>query len=155
MKTRLIGAILAVLLTVGGTVLLTGYVQGAEARAANGAALVPVYVVQSEIPQGTPAGELPAFISENRVPARLAAAGRVTNLAQVAGLVASTTLLPGGAASQRALGRPGSTIAGADDCARRHAGDQPRPADGTSRRRPACARRHRRSGHHRPPAVVT
>lgn len=95
MKTRLIGAILAVLLTLGGTVLLTGYVRDADLRAANGATLVPVYVVQSTIPEGTPATELAAFIGEDRLPASMAVADRVVTLTDLEGLVAATTLLPG------------------------------------------------------------
>ena len=95
MKTRLIGVILAVLLTLGGTVLLTGHVRDADLRAANGATLVPVYVVQSTIPEGTPATELADFIGEDRLPASMAVADRVVTLADLEGLVASTTLLPG------------------------------------------------------------
>jgi Flp pilus assembly protein CpaB len=95
MKTRLIGATLAVLLTIGGTLMLTGYVRGADERAANGAALVSVYVVRSEIPEGTAAADLAEYIGEDQVPASAAVAARVTSLTQLEGLVAGTTLLPG------------------------------------------------------------
>jgi Flp pilus assembly protein CpaB len=95
MKTRLIGAILAVLLTIGGTVLLSGYVRGADLRAARGAELVHAYIVHTTIPEGTVAAEVSNYVSEDQIPAGVAVADRVASLAELTGLVAGTTLLPG------------------------------------------------------------
>lgn len=95
MKTRLIGAILAIVLALTGTVVLTGYVRTADARAADGAAFVPVYVVKTEIPQGTVAEKISSFIDEKQIPAIAAVPGRVTTLSAIAGMVAEISLEPG------------------------------------------------------------
>lgn len=95
MKTRLIGAILAIVLAVAGTVVLTGYVRSADARAAAGAEFVPVYVVTEEIPLGTLAEEISEFITVKQLPAIAAVPGRVTKLTALAGMVADATLMPG------------------------------------------------------------
>jgi Flp pilus assembly protein CpaB len=95
MKTRLIGAILAIVLALVGTVVLTGYVGGADARAADGAAFVPVYVVSQEIPAGTAAESIGAFITVKQIPAMAAVPGRVTKLGKLSGKVADTALKPG------------------------------------------------------------
>ncbi|TDW30410.1 Flp pilus assembly protein CpaB [Cryobacterium psychrophilum] len=95
MKTRLIGAILAVVLAVVGTVVLTGYVNSADARAANGAEFVAVYLVVDEIPAGTEAAAINDFITAKQIPALAAVPGRVTKLSDLNGLVADTALMPG------------------------------------------------------------
>ena len=95
MKTRLIGAILAIVLAVVGTVVLTGYVQGADARATSGAEMVSVYVVTEEIPAGTAAEKISDLIAEKKIPAIAAVPGRVTKLSALAGRVADATLQPG------------------------------------------------------------
>jgi len=95
MKTRLIGAILAIVVALAGTVVLTGYVRGADARAAAGAELVTVYVVADEITAGTPAESIEKSIAKRQIPAAAAAEGRVTDLAGLAGRVADVTLVPG------------------------------------------------------------
>lgn len=95
MKTRLIGAILAILLAAIGTVVLTGYVNGADVRAANGAEFVTVYLVEEKIPAGTPADAIAGLITTKEIPALAAVSGRVTKLGELKGLVADTTLMPG------------------------------------------------------------
>lgn len=95
MKTRLIGAILAIVLALVGTVVLTGYVRDADARAADGAAFVPVYVVTTEIPTGTAVGAIGSFIDVKRIPTIAAVPGRVTKLSAIAGKVAEVSLKPG------------------------------------------------------------
>jgi Flp pilus assembly protein CpaB len=95
MKTRLIGAILAIVLALVGTAVLTGYVGDADARAAAGAELVPVYVVSTKIPAGTKAADIGAFIVEKRIPLIAAAPGRVTELADLDGLVSDVALVKG------------------------------------------------------------
>jgi len=95
MKTRLIGAILAIVLAVAGTVVLTGYVRSADARAAAGAEFVPVYVVTEEIPLGTLAEEIGKFITVKQLPAIAVVPARVTKLTTLSGMVADATLMPG------------------------------------------------------------
>ena len=51
MKTRIIGAIVALILAAVGAFVLVTYVRGADARAADGAELADVYIVQEAIPQ--------------------------------------------------------------------------------------------------------
>lgn len=95
MKTRIIGAILALVLAVIGAVVLVTYVRGADARAAEGAELEDVYIVEAEIPQGTRGEEVQEFITVDQVPKRNANEDRVTELADLEGLVALSAVLPG------------------------------------------------------------
>jgi Flp pilus assembly protein CpaB len=95
MKTRLIGAILAVVLAVIGTVVLTGYVRSADARASAGAEMVSVYVVTKPIPEGTAAEEAAAAIGVKQIPALAAVKGRVTKLSELRGTVSDVALVPG------------------------------------------------------------
>lgn len=95
MKTRIIGAILAIVLAAAGAVVLIIYVNSADARAADGAALVPVYVVTSEIPAGTPAEEVAEFITVKDMPALAVVPGGVKKLSQLDGQVSDAALQPG------------------------------------------------------------
>ncbi|MGR0219684.1 Flp pilus assembly protein CpaB [Agromyces sp. ZXT2-6] len=95
MKTRIIGAIVALVLAIVGTVVLVGYVRGADQRAAEGAEFVDVYVVDENIPEGTPAEEIEELISRTELPAISVAEDRVTDLADLVGLVTAAELLPG------------------------------------------------------------
>jgi len=95
MKTRLIGVILAVVLALAGTVVLTGYVRGADARASAGAEFVPVYVVNAQVAAGTKGEDIEKFITQTQVPALAAVPGRVKTLPDLAGRVADVALLPG------------------------------------------------------------
>jgi pilus assembly protein CpaB len=95
MRTRLIGAVLALVLAVTGTVVLTGYVRGADARASAGAEFVSVYVVSTTVAAGTRAEDIAQFVTEKQVPALAAVSGRVKKLADLEGRVADVALLPG------------------------------------------------------------
>ncbi|WP_411720423.1 Flp pilus assembly protein CpaB [Mycetocola sp.] len=95
MKTRLIGAILAVVLALIGTVVLTGYVRGADARALAGAEMVSVYVATEGIPAGTTAEEARPMIGVKRMPRLAAVSGRVKDLADLDGTVSDVALVPG------------------------------------------------------------
>lgn len=95
MKTRIIGAILAILLAVTGTVVLTGYVSNADARAAKGTVLESVYVVTADIPIGMAAAELDKFITVKKIPAMAVVPGHVTTLSDLAGRVSDAALSPG------------------------------------------------------------
>ena len=51
MKTRIIGAIVALILAVAGAFVLVNYVRGADARAVDGAELADVFIVETSIPE--------------------------------------------------------------------------------------------------------
>ncbi len=110
MKTRLVAVIVAVLLGVVGTVVLVGYVRGADARALAGTQTVNVLMVAAPIAAGTPGEALADLIETKAVPAMAAVAGRIIDLDQLAGqlsvvaLVAGEQLLP----SQFAAPDPGA-----------------------------------------------
>jgi Flp pilus assembly protein CpaB len=95
MKTRLIGAILAIVLALTGSVVLTGYVKGADVRAAAGAKLVPVYVISAEIPAGTTGEQVQQYLTEKTIQASAVVPGHVTKLSALTGKVADVTLQPG------------------------------------------------------------
>lgn len=95
MKTRIIGAILALVLAVVGAFVLVTYVRGADARAAEGAELVDVYIVQDSIPKGSPGESIGEFVEIDSIPQRNLADGAVTDLSDLDGLVADAEILPG------------------------------------------------------------
>src|SRR3954471_11679098 len=95
MRRRLLAALAALVLFVLGTVVLLAYVRGADARALAGAQPVQVFVVDQLVPSGTPGDGLAEVVRIDTVPARPAAACRVSDLDQLTGLVATTALEPG------------------------------------------------------------
>lgn len=92
---RAIGIVVAVAVAALGTLLLVGYVRGAEDRALAGEELATVLVVDRAVVKGTPASTLDRFVREERVPVKVLADGGVADLALLGDLVASTDLLPG------------------------------------------------------------
>lgn len=95
MKTRIIGAILAVILAVAGGAAVWYYVQGAEARAAEGAELIDAYVVTEPVAEGTPAENVREVLEVDSFPRNAVPEDAVTDLADIDGLVTSAELLPG------------------------------------------------------------
>jgi pilus assembly protein CpaB len=95
MRRRLVAALAALVLFAVGTLVLVGYVNGADARALAGAEPVQVLVVDQPIPAGTPGSELTQLVRTDTLPAKAAVAGRVTDLADLDGLVATADLQPG------------------------------------------------------------
>ncbi|MDQ0894603.1 Flp pilus assembly protein CpaB [Agromyces ramosus] len=75
--------------------MLVAYVRGADARAAEGAELVDVYVAQAEIPKAMPGESVSDLVELDSIPARNVPEGSVTNLDDLAGLVADADILPG------------------------------------------------------------
>jgi pilus assembly protein CpaB len=94
-RRRLLAACAALVLLVVGTAVLVAYVRGADARAFAGAEPVQVLVVDRPIPAGTPGSALAELVRTDTVPAKAAVEGRVTDLGELAGLVATTDLQPG------------------------------------------------------------
>jgi hypothetical protein len=95
MKTRILGAVVALVIAAIGAYLLVTYVRGADARAAEGATLNEVYLVDQEIPEGTPGEEISEFVAVETVPERNLVDGYVTDLSELEGLVATAAILPG------------------------------------------------------------
>ena len=83
------------MLLVAGSLVLLAYVRGADARALAGARPVEVLVVDLPVPAGTAGDELADFVTTETVPAVAALDGRVTDLADLSGRVATVDLLPG------------------------------------------------------------
>lgn len=100
MKTRLLAVATAVLLGIVGTVVLVGYVRGADARALAGTDTVKVLVAIGPIPAGTPGEALTDVVETKVIPAVAAVPGRVADLNELTGqlslvaLVAGEQLLP-------------------------------------------------------------
>lgn len=95
MKTRIIGAILALVLAVLGAFVLVNYVRGADARAADGAERAEVFIVETEIPSGTPGDRIAEYVTVDTMPVRNIAEGAVDDLAVLEGTVADAVILPG------------------------------------------------------------
>ena len=92
---RAIGIVGAIAVAALGTLLLVGYVRGAEDRALAGEELVEVLVVDQPISQGMPASLLSSSVRLERVPLKVRAEGGVSDLATLTDLVAGTDLFPG------------------------------------------------------------
>jgi pilus assembly protein CpaB len=95
MKRRLLAAVAALVLLAVGTVLVLAYVEGADARALAGVRTTQVLVADKVIPEGTPADELTGLVRTDVLPQKAAVDGRVTDLGELAGLVATVELQPG------------------------------------------------------------
>ncbi|MBG6179731.1 Flp pilus assembly protein CpaB [Arthrobacter sp. CAN_A1] len=97
MKTRIIGAIIAVLLATVGAVFLVSYVQNSEERAFAGTETAQVLIVRDgvSIPEGTPAEDLLQLVSQEAIPAKVVSPGAIASLDEIAGRVTSIELVPG------------------------------------------------------------
>lgn len=95
MRRRLLAATAALVLAMAGGVVLVAYVRGADARAAEGLRTTQVLVVEKLVPEGTPAEQLADYVGTQLVPVKAAVPGRVTDLAGLAGKVATVDLEPG------------------------------------------------------------
>lgn len=95
MSRRTVGVVLAVLLALAGTTVLTMYVRSADARAREGQQLVEVLVVTQEVPAGTPALDLARALERRAVPAEAVALQAVDDLEPYIDDVTAVALLPG------------------------------------------------------------
>jgi len=94
MKARILGIVGALALAALGTALLASYVTNTDDRAES-EDHVDVLVVAAPIEAGTAAGEIESSIQSQSVPASLQADDAVASLADVAGQVTTTDLVPG------------------------------------------------------------
>lgn len=95
MKKRVIGFVAALVLALVGTILLVGFVRGAEDRALAGETIVEVYVASDTIERGTAGEDIENMVTLERIPTKVQVDGAVGNLEDIEGLVASVDLLPG------------------------------------------------------------
>jgi len=109
MKTRLFAGIAALVLAIVGTVVLVGYVRGADSRAMAGLQTVDVLVAAVTIPEGTNADQLPAWVASKELPATAVLPNRVTGLDQIAGQVVLVALAPGEQLLASKFGLPPTT----------------------------------------------
>ena len=92
---RVIGVVVSIALVGVGTLLLVGYVSGAEERALAGEELVGVLVVDQEIEVGAAVEDIADAVRFELVPVKVRVEGAVDGLEDLAGLVTSSGLLPG------------------------------------------------------------
>lgn len=95
MKSRLLGGIAALLLAIIGTTLLVVYVQGADARAAQGLNPVKVLIAKEPVPAGTKVEDLASKLKVEDLPQSAVPAAALENLDDQAGKVTSAVLQPG------------------------------------------------------------
>lgn len=95
MRRRILAALAALVLLIAGTFVLLAYVRGADARALAGVRTTEVLVADQVIPEGTPAAELAALVRTEVLPEKAALEGRVTELGDLTGQVATVDLQPG------------------------------------------------------------
>ena len=108
MRRRLLAAIAALILLVAGTLVLLAYVQGADARALAGTRTVEVLVVDQLVPEGTSGDELTEFVTTETLPAKAVLDGRVTDLSDLSGRVATVDLQVGEQLLKSRFARPDS-----------------------------------------------
>jgi pilus assembly protein CpaB len=94
-RRRLIAALAALVLAATGAVVLLAYVRGADARALAGVQTVDVLVVDRPVAEGTPGEDLADLVRTERLPAKAAVPGGVTDLDALTGQVATFDLQPG------------------------------------------------------------
>ena len=95
LKSKAAGIAAAVVFAGVGTVLLVGYVQGAEDRALEGEEPTRVWVVADTISKGTKADDIAAKVRRETVPSKVRATGAVSTLDALDGKVALVDLVPG------------------------------------------------------------
>ena len=92
---RIIGIVASVALLGAGTLLLVGYVRGAEDRALAGEELVSVMVVDEAIEAGVSVGEIAESLRVEQVPVKVLVEGAISDIAGLSGMVTAVDLLPG------------------------------------------------------------
>lgn len=95
MKKKLIAIVSAAVLAIMGIIALVSYANGADERAYDGAKLVEVLVVKTEIPAETPASRITGAVELKKVPVGVRAEGALTSLDSVRSLSTNVSLKPG------------------------------------------------------------
>lgn len=95
MNRRVIAAIVAAVLALGGLGLIANYVRGADRRALQGVETVAVYVVEAPIAKGTAAEQLGTMVVKKSLAKAMVPDKAVSDLNSISGRVASTDLIKG------------------------------------------------------------
>ncbi len=95
MKKKLIAIVSAAVLAIMGIIALVSYANGADERAYDGARLVEVLVVKTEIPAETPVSRITNAVELKKVPVGVRAEGALTSLDSVQALSTNVSLKPG------------------------------------------------------------
>ncbi len=103
--TPMIAALVAML----GTVVLTQYVRTAERRALAGEQLVTVLVTTQDVPRGTPAADLDEHVRVEQVPRKIAPTGAVQRLGELGDRVAVVDLVAGEPLIEPRFAAPGAS----------------------------------------------
>lgn len=82
-------------LAIVGAILMISYAQGADQRAVRNLEPVPVLVVKTAIPAGTPAESMSGSLAVEQLPATAVAGSALASLDGSAGKVAAVDLIPG------------------------------------------------------------
>lgn len=112
MKTRIIGAILAVLLAAAGGFAIYLYARGADARATANAEFVDAYVITKDVPLGTPGAAIDGFVEVSRISKSAVPDDAVTALKELDGLVSTAELLTGDVLREDRFADPQDAAAG-------------------------------------------
>jgi pilus assembly protein CpaB len=94
-KSRLLAGTAAVALAIVGALLIVFYAQGADQRALATTEPVPVLVVKTAIPAGTPVNDMAASLVIEKIPAAGKSDTALSTLDNKAGTVAAVDLVPG------------------------------------------------------------
>lgn len=92
MKRRVIALVAALVLAGVGTFVLVGFVRGAEDRATAGQQLAEVYVIETQIPQGTAGEDVAQYLRRAEVLVDTLSPDAVVSLDELEGFVAETNL---------------------------------------------------------------
>jgi pilus assembly protein CpaB len=95
MKRRVVAALAALLVAAVGGVLLLAYVSAADQRAVADLAPVRVLVVTKPLPEGATAAQLADAVQVRELPGTAVAQGAATSVADLTGMVSTTSLQPG------------------------------------------------------------
>ncbi len=95
MRKKLLALIGAAVLAIVGIIAMISYANGANERAYDGAELVEVLVVQTEIPSDTPVSRIADAVAIEKVPVAVRPKGALASLDEVKGLSTNTALKPG------------------------------------------------------------
>lgn len=112
MRTRLLTALAAFIMAIVGALLVSSYVQGADARAMAGVKTENVLVVQAAVPAGTPTEQLAQFVKPQPMPVSVVAEGALKDLSAVAGKVTAVDLVPSEQLLDSRLVDPGKVSVG-------------------------------------------
>ena len=110
MKSRLLGGIVALVLAIVGTMMLTTYVSDADRRAQAALAPVDIVVIDKPVPAGTSVEDLGPYVRVRPLPGAAKAEGALSSLTGITGQVTAVALEPGEQLLESRLVEPSQRI---------------------------------------------